>query len=89
MAAMVLTEAEFGYQVNLQDIAMLEHAKEDYGMDYEVAEVRAGLGEGFENTCQFKPMKCDEVMAMDKAGWEKAVEEEHQQLVTNKVWHPI
>eukprot|EP00957_Ditylum_brightwellii_P041423 3136855-Ditylum_brightwellii.AAC.2 len=34
-------------------------------------------------------MKYDEAMAMDKAGWERAVEEEHQWMVTNKVWHPI
>eukprot|EP00957_Ditylum_brightwellii_P147086 11199407-Ditylum_brightwellii.AAC.1 len=28
-------------------------------------------------------------MAMDKAGWEKAVEEEHQRWITNKMWCPI
>eukprot|EP00957_Ditylum_brightwellii_P016491 1239509-Ditylum_brightwellii.AAC.2 len=67
MAAMALTEAEFGYQVNLQDIAMLEYAKEDYIMDYEVAAVGVGLGGGFENTGQLKPMKYDETMATDKA----------------------
>eukprot|EP00957_Ditylum_brightwellii_P040134 3037407-Ditylum_brightwellii.AAC.1 len=84
MAAMALTEAEYGYQVNLQDIVMLEYAKEDYAIDYEVAAVRAGLGGGFENTHHLKPMKYDEAMATDKAGWEKAVEEEHQQMITNK-----
>eukprot|EP00957_Ditylum_brightwellii_P185956 14157231-Ditylum_brightwellii.AAC.1 len=56
MAAMALTEAEFDYQVNLQDIAMLKYAKEDYVIDYEVAAVGAGLGGGFENTHQLKPM---------------------------------
>eukprot|EP00957_Ditylum_brightwellii_P116453 8882893-Ditylum_brightwellii.AAC.1 len=34
-------------------------------------------------------MKYDEAMATNKAGWEKAVEEEHQQMITNKMWHPI
>ena len=89
MAAMTLTEAEFDYQMNLQDIAMLKYAKEDYAIDYKVAAVGAGLGGGFENTRQLKPMKYDEAMATDKAGWEKAVEEEHQRMITNKVWHPI
>eukprot|EP00957_Ditylum_brightwellii_P186884 14231543-Ditylum_brightwellii.AAC.1 len=59
MAAMALTEAEFDYQVNLQDIAMLEYAKEDYAIDYEVTAVGAGLDGGFENTHQLKPMKYD------------------------------
>eukprot|EP00957_Ditylum_brightwellii_P152516 11609883-Ditylum_brightwellii.AAC.1 len=34
-------------------------------------------------------MKYDEAMTTDKAGWEKAVEEEHQGIITNKVWRPI
>eukprot|EP00957_Ditylum_brightwellii_P040957 3101077-Ditylum_brightwellii.AAC.1 len=89
MAAMALTEAEYGYQVNLRDIAMLKYAKEDYAIDYEVATVGAGLGGGFENTRQLQPMKYDEAMAMDKAGWEKDLEEEHQWMITNKVWRPI
>eukprot|EP00957_Ditylum_brightwellii_P192976 14693200-Ditylum_brightwellii.AAC.1 len=68
---------------------MLEYAKEDYIVDYEVAAIGAGLGGGFENTRQLKPMNYDEAMAMDKARWEKAVKEEHQQMITNKVWRPI
>eukprot|EP00957_Ditylum_brightwellii_P160422 12212936-Ditylum_brightwellii.AAC.1 len=28
-------------------------------------------------------------MAVDKAGWTKAVEEEHQRMVNNKVWRPM
>eukprot|EP00957_Ditylum_brightwellii_P170467 12975639-Ditylum_brightwellii.AAC.1 len=80
MAAMALTKAKFDYQVNLGDITMLEYAKEDYIMDYEVAAVGAGLGGGFENNRQLKPMKYDGAMTMDKEGWTKAVEEEHQQM---------
>eukprot|EP00957_Ditylum_brightwellii_P157546 11991194-Ditylum_brightwellii.AAC.1 len=86
---MALTEAEFDYQVNLWDIAMLKYTEEDYVMDCKVAAFRAGLGGGFQNTHQLKHMKYDEAMATDKPGWEKAVEEEHQWMVTNKVQCPI
>eukprot|EP00957_Ditylum_brightwellii_P140129 10678066-Ditylum_brightwellii.AAC.1 len=65
---MALTEAEFEYQVNLQDIAMPKYAKEDYVIDYEVAAIGSGLSGGFENTRQLKPMKYDEAMATDKVG---------------------
>eukprot|EP00957_Ditylum_brightwellii_P196590 14978675-Ditylum_brightwellii.AAC.2 len=68
MVAMALTKAEFDYQINLQDIAMLEYAKEDYAMDYKVAAVRAGLGGRFKNTRHLKPMKYDEAVATDKTG---------------------
>eukprot|EP00957_Ditylum_brightwellii_P015179 1143507-Ditylum_brightwellii.AAC.1 len=74
---MALADAEFDYQTNLQDIAMLKYAKEDYAIDYEVATVGAGLGGGFKNTCQLKPMKYDEAMATDKADgrrlWKKNI----------------
>ena len=89
LAAMALTEAEFGYQVNLREAAMLEFALEDYCTDYNIAAVGAGLGGGFENTRQLKPMKYDEAMATDREGWTKAVEEEHDRMVTNNVWRPI
>ena len=60
IAAMALTQAEFGYQANLRDIAMLEFASQDYALDFEIAAVGAGLGGGFQNTRELKPMKYDE-----------------------------
>ena len=59
LAAMALTEAEYGYQVNLREIAKIE---------FEISGVGAGLGGGFENTRQLKPMKYDEAMRTDKVG---------------------
>ena len=77
LAVMALTKAELGYQANLRNMAMLEFAAEDCSVDYEIAGVGAGLGGSFQNTHELKPMKYDEAMAVDKAGWTKAVEEEH------------
>eukprot|EP00957_Ditylum_brightwellii_P029359 2219313-Ditylum_brightwellii.AAC.1 len=70
-------------------MAMLEYATEDCSVDFEVAGVGAGLGDGFQNTRELKPMKHNEAMAVDKAGWIKAVEEEHQRMVDNKVWRSM
>jgi hypothetical protein len=47
--------------------------------------VGAGLGGGFENTAELKPMKYDEAMAgPDKENWQIAVEEEHQRFEKHK-----
>ena len=89
LAAMALTQAEFNYQVNLQDITMMEFSDEDICVDYEIGAVGAGLGDGFVHTRELKPMKYDEAMATDKIGWSKAVEEEHERMVKNNVWRPI
>ena len=80
LAAMSLTQAEYGYQVNLREIAKIE---------FEVAGVGAGLGGGFENTRQLKPMKYHEAMNADNVGWTKAVEEEHERMIKNNVWTPV
>eukprot|EP00957_Ditylum_brightwellii_P143631 10943399-Ditylum_brightwellii.AAC.1 len=61
----------------------MEFALEDYCTDNEIAAVGTGLGGGFENTQQLRPMKCNEAMATDKEGWTKAVEEEHKRMISN------
>eukprot|EP00957_Ditylum_brightwellii_P155085 11805453-Ditylum_brightwellii.AAC.1 len=68
---------------------MLEFALGDLQTDHEIGAIGAGLGGGFENTRQLKPMKYNEAMATDKEGWTKAVEEEHERMVANNVWRPI
>eukprot|EP00957_Ditylum_brightwellii_P035324 2679431-Ditylum_brightwellii.AAC.1 len=37
MATMALTHAEMGYHANLKETAMMEHATEDFFLDFEVA----------------------------------------------------
>ena len=79
LAAMALTQAEFGYQANLREIAMIE---------FELAGVGAGLGGGLKNTRQLKPMKYDKAMATVKEGGTKVVEEEHERMIKNNVCVP-
>ena len=52
--------------------------------------VGAGVGGGFEHTSELHVMKFDEAMASkDMAEWAKAVEEEHERMIENKVWTPV
>jgi len=47
----------------------------------ELGLVGAGIGGGFDNTSELRPMKYKEAMATsDKAGWEVAVKEEHDRM---------
>jgi hypothetical protein len=62
-------------------MAILE--SEQYGCNLqdanEVAAVGAGIGGGFENTAELRPMKYSEAMnGPDKAKWQIAVDEEHE-----------
>eukprot|EP00957_Ditylum_brightwellii_P094529 7198447-Ditylum_brightwellii.AAC.1 len=76
------------YHANLREIAMMDYAKEDFQLDFEVAEVGAGIGGGFTHTQELKDMKYDEAMKTNHEGWEKAVEEEHDRMVKNLIWTP-
>ena len=67
----------------------MEFLSEDCQLDHELAGVGAGLGGGFVNTNKLKVMKFDEAMRTDKEGWTKAVKEEHDRMVENKVWQPV
>ena len=88
-AMLALTEAEFGYQTHLKEAAKRDLSAEDFAIDHELAGVGAGLGGGFNNTKELRPMKYKEAMATDKKGWTKAVEEEHERMVTNGVWKAV
>ena len=79
---LALTQAEINYQNHLKEVAKS-------GIDHEVAFVGAGLGGGFKNTAELKVMKYAEAMQSDRVGWTKAVEEEYQRMVSNKVWVPV
>ena len=57
---------------------------------FEIAAVGAGVGGGYANTAELRPMKYDEAMSgPDKEEWKKAVEEEHERMLTHKVWTPV
>ena len=56
----------------------------------EVACVGAGIGGGFNNTAELKPMKYRQAMATsDKEKWNEAVELEHESIKRNRVWIPV
>ena len=51
------------------------------GCEFELGLVGAGLGGGFANTAELKPMKYQEAMnGPDKKHWKKAVLEEHERF---------
>ena len=61
----------------------------NYPEDFdEIIAVGAGIGGGFTNTSELIPMKYDEAMKKDPKGWEEAVDEEHDRMVSHKVWRP-
>jgi hypothetical protein len=56
----------------------------------EFTNVGAGIGGGFENTMELKPMKYKE--AINRPGgkaWEKEIENEHDRMVKNNAWEPV
>ena len=59
----------------------LHDEKDEYGC------IGAGIGTGIDNTQEFKVLDYDGAMASDdSAKWEASVEQEHDQMVKNKVW---
>ena len=88
-AALALTKAELGYYADLKEIALLSMSVEDGYIDNEVVGVGAGLGGGFYNTSELRPMKYKEAMKIDREGWTKAVHEEHNRMVANSVWKAV
>ena len=65
----------------------------EMGQESEVMEVNAvgaGIGGGFGNTAELKPMKYKEAMnTPDREHWKEAVEEEHDKMVKLKVWKAV
>jgi len=56
----------------------------------QVAGIGAGIGGGFENTNELRVMTYQEAMnTQDRDKWTKAVEEEHDRMIKNKVWKPV
>eukprot|EP00957_Ditylum_brightwellii_P028686 2167108-Ditylum_brightwellii.AAC.1 len=88
LATMTLTQAEYGYQTNLREIAMMKFTENEYTLGHEIAEVGTSLGGGFADTRDLKAMGYDEAMAKDPEGWGRATKEEHQRMIDNDVWRP-
>jgi hypothetical protein len=56
----------------------------------EFAKVGAGIGGGFENTMELKPMKYEEAInGLDGKAWEKEIKNEHECMVKNDAWEPV
>jgi hypothetical protein len=56
----------------------------------EFSNVEAGIGGGFENTMELKPIKYKEAINRpDGKAWEKEIENEHECMVRNNVWEPV
>jgi hypothetical protein len=63
---------------------------EDTDGKMEFANVGAGIGGGFENTMELKPMKYEEANnEPDRKIWEKEIENEHERMVENDAWEPV
>ncbi len=56
----------------------------------EFANVGAGIGGGFENTMELKPMKYNEAInGPDRNAWKKEIENEHDRMVKNVAWELV
>jgi len=56
----------------------------------EVIFVGAGIGEGIKHTGELHVLKYRDAMSgEDKEHWKKAIYDEHERMVTNKVWIPV
>ena len=56
----------------------------------EIGGVGAGVGGGFGNTAELRPMKLDEALnGPDGEKWLKEVDNEHDRMVKNGVWEPV
>jgi hypothetical protein len=59
----------------------------DTDEEMEFANVGAGIGGGFENTMELKPMKYKEaIYGPDRKAWEKEIENEHDRMVKKNAW---
>ena len=56
----------------------------------EYANVGAGVGGGFENTNELKPMKYEQVInGPDAKAWRAEIDNEHDRMVKNSVFEPV
>ena len=59
-------------------------------MHHEVLAVGAGIGGGFLDTSELKPMKYKEAMSTkDKEQWIKAVDDKYNWMVSQSVWKAV
>jgi hypothetical protein len=62
----------------------------DMDGEMEFTNVGAGIGGGFENTMELKPMKYEEAInGPDRKAREKEIENEHERMVKNDAWEPV
>jgi hypothetical protein len=83
----VLSPAETKYLKAMDDIDGTDFGDEDAN---EYAAVGAGLGGGFMNTAELRPMKYNEALhGPDQKKWETAIDEEHNQMIKFGVWEAV
>ena len=92
MASTAISAATSNYFASLAEIeedevlgfAMVENEYVEY------ANVGAGVGGGFENTAELKPMKYDQAINRPEAeAWKAEIENEHDRMVKNKVFQEV
>ena len=73
-----------------ESLTTLEQDNVEVDVMKEFAGVGAGVGGGFSNTTELKPMKFDEAMnGPDAEGWRKEVDNEHERMVHHGVFEPV
>ena len=83
-AAGILTPEEVNYY------SIMFKAEEQLTESNQYSCVGAGIGGGFSNTAELRPMKFGEAMqGKDKDKWMQAVREEHERMMKYKAWKPI
>jgi hypothetical protein len=85
----VLSPAEAKYLKAMEEIDGTDFgiSKDDA---YEYAAVGAGLGGGFTNTAELRPMKYNEALnGPDHQKWQTAVNEEHNRMIKFGVWEAV
>ena len=74
-------------------VAFTQYVKDqihDANVNQEVLAVGAGIGGGFQDTSELKPMKYKEAMKTKDANeWQKAVEQEHERMISRSVWKAV
>jgi hypothetical protein len=87
--APVLSPAKTKYLKAMEEIDATDFGNSDEDA-YEYAAVGAGLGGGFTNTAELRPMKYNEALhGPDQEKWQTAVDEEHNRMIKFGVWEAI
>ncbi len=64
---------------------------EDTDGEMDFANIGAGIGRGFENTIELKPVKKynEAINGPDGKAWEKEIENEYDRMVKSNTWEPV